>query len=316
MKEENNPFFSVIIPTYNRNFFLLNAIRSVLNQNFSDFELIVIDDGSKDDTKKEVEKIVDKRLRYFYQENKGRSVARNHGINLSVGKYICFLDDDDYYLEDHLQKFYFEIEKREFPIALFRCNTLSDENGVVTRFENSDLPFANAIEQVLMNGFGAPRTCISSVILKKHFFNEKLWVAEDTELWIRIVKEYPLINVNNYTVVFRSHPQRTVSMKDEKLYFQHRSVLFQIISEDKNHLISKGTRKYLFSYVYFDIAKFYNQIGRNWKSIFNILISIWYNKNNRLLEKLFMLLNSLPLINQVIRLYQVSKKFLKLSRGK
>ena len=98
------PNFSVIIPTYNREDFINSAIDSVWGQTFSDFDLIVIDDGSTDRTRESVEEYQDSRLRYFYQNNKGVSSARNRGIKESKGKYLAFLDSDDTWVDTKLER--------------------------------------------------------------------------------------------------------------------------------------------------------------------------------------------------------------------
>ena len=95
-------FFSVIIPTYNRAGLIGKAIDSVLAQTFADWELLIIDDGSTDNTRQIVEAYTDRRVKYIYQENAERSAARNNGVAQAAGKYICFLDSDDYCLPDRL----------------------------------------------------------------------------------------------------------------------------------------------------------------------------------------------------------------------
>ena len=92
---------SIIIPTYNRADKLKAAIMSVLNQTYCDLELIIVDDGSTDDTKNVVANIDDNRLRYVYQKNAGACVARNNGIEEAHGDYIAFHDSDDVW---HLDK--------------------------------------------------------------------------------------------------------------------------------------------------------------------------------------------------------------------
>ena len=98
------PKISVIIPTYNRRLSIEVAIKSVLSQSYKEFELIIIDDGSTDKTKELIEFIDDRRIQYFYQENQGSSVARNLGVEKSEGDFIAFLDSDDCWLEDKLEK--------------------------------------------------------------------------------------------------------------------------------------------------------------------------------------------------------------------
>lgn len=95
----NKTLVSVIMPIYNSSKFLENAILSVLNQTYAEFELLLIDDGSTDDSAKICSKFViaDKRVKYFYQNNQGVCSARNLGIKLAQADYICFIDDDDFY---------------------------------------------------------------------------------------------------------------------------------------------------------------------------------------------------------------------------
>lgn len=110
------PFFSIIIATFNRPRKIIRAIESVLTQSFTDFELIIVNDGSTNDYS-EVEDYINNfpsKIRYYYKINEERSVARNYGINKAKGEFICFLDDDDYYLDHHLQTLYYEIEKQRF----------------------------------------------------------------------------------------------------------------------------------------------------------------------------------------------------------
>jgi glycosyltransferase involved in cell wall biosynthesis len=109
------PFFSIILPTYNRASFLSRSIGSVLIQDFQDWELLIIDDGSTDHTKEIVNSFNDQRIKYIYQENSERSAARNHGIKLATAEWICFLDSDDEYLQEHLKIFHKEIESNETP---------------------------------------------------------------------------------------------------------------------------------------------------------------------------------------------------------
>jgi glycosyltransferase involved in cell wall biosynthesis len=98
------PEVTVVIPTYNRAQFVADAIQSVLDQTFQDFELIVVDDGSTDATADVVGRFSDSRLRYVYQSNQERSAARNHGIRLAAGEYVAFLDSDDMWLPTKLEK--------------------------------------------------------------------------------------------------------------------------------------------------------------------------------------------------------------------
>jgi len=107
-KNANKKYFSVIICTYNRANLLKRALNSLLKQTFSDWEVILIDDGSTDNTKEVVKPYLEKQknFSYFYQENKGIAEARNFGLSVAKGKYCTFLDSDDEYCENHLETRY------------------------------------------------------------------------------------------------------------------------------------------------------------------------------------------------------------------
>src|SRR6185312_11309056 len=97
----SKPFFTVIIPTYNREKLLQRAIESVLAQTEQDFEIIIVDDGSKDNTKELVKKY--KTVRYYIKKHEGAAAAKNFGISKVKGEFITFLDSDDAYLPQHLK---------------------------------------------------------------------------------------------------------------------------------------------------------------------------------------------------------------------
>ena len=107
-----SPKVSVIIPTYNRNKLVLDAIDSVLEQTFQNFEIIIVDDGSTDNTKTHIDSYQkkDTRIKYIFQENQGVSIARNTGLEAAQGEYIAFLDSDDRFLIDKLERQVFILE--------------------------------------------------------------------------------------------------------------------------------------------------------------------------------------------------------------
>ena len=97
------PKISVIVPTYNRTRFLPISIKSILAQTFEDYEIIIVDDGSTDDTSTVVRSFSDSRIKYIRQSNAGQAAARNTGLSHAAGEYIGFLDDDDLYVPSALQ---------------------------------------------------------------------------------------------------------------------------------------------------------------------------------------------------------------------
>ena len=100
------PFFSIVIPAYNRAGFIAMTLYSVLKQEFADFEILVIDDGSKDNTAEVVREFTDPRLRYLPKANAERGAARNYGLSHATGQYVLFLDSDDLFHPNHLSVLY------------------------------------------------------------------------------------------------------------------------------------------------------------------------------------------------------------------
>src|SRR5690606_6751565 len=121
--------FSVVIPLYNKELSVRNTINSVLDQTFKEFEIVIVNDGSTDNSVKEVEKFDDKRIRLIHQENKGVSAARNRGIEEAKYEWIAFLDADDLWRENHLEE------------VVRMINIFPDFKVYVTSFEYSDKRF-------------------------------------------------------------------------------------------------------------------------------------------------------------------------------
>lgn len=163
------PFFSVIIPTFNRATILPRALKSILNQSFSDWELIIQDDGSTDNTASIVKDFLDdKRINYFREVNKGVCAARNLGSEKATGKYIAFLDSDDYVSDAWLMDFYNEIQHSNADIV--RCKTMVNNSP-----ENED--------QDLLAGNFAVR---KDLFLEAGKYDANLKFGENTELKWRL----------------------------------------------------------------------------------------------------------------------------------
>ena len=109
------PFFSIVIPTYNRAEIIGKTIQSVIDQNYTDWELIIVDDGGTDDTKTIVEQFNDKRIQYFWKKNEERGVARNYGTQKVKGQYVFFLDSDDLIYPNHLQHAFDKLNDLHLP---------------------------------------------------------------------------------------------------------------------------------------------------------------------------------------------------------
>ncbi len=184
---------SVIIPTYNRATVLEEAVESVLNQTFRNFELLIIDDGSTDHTPQIVEKYRDK-IKYLFQINKGPAAARNFGIQNSEGNFICFLDSDDRWLKNKLDV-QVDLIRSDPDIKICYTDEIWMRHGVRVNQKHVHRKYSGWIYQKCLP------LCIispSSVMIHREvfdrvgFFDESLIVCEDYDLWLRISRVYPI----------------------------------------------------------------------------------------------------------------------------
>lgn len=187
------PKISVIIPAYNRADLLPRTIGSVLSQTFSDFELIIVDDGSTDNTKEVVEDFIakDSRIRYYWQENSGGAAKpKNTALEYCTGKYIAYLDHDDEWFPTKLEKQYDFFEKSDKKLGLISCNVM-----IVNKTNNFTgthlMRKYKSIEDLLLRG-GDYAFSNSSVMIPKKVVelggprDENLKLFEDQDIFIRI----------------------------------------------------------------------------------------------------------------------------------
>tara|TARA_B100001287_G_scaffold72444_1_gene60076 strand:- start:8786 stop:9667 length:882 start_codon:yes stop_codon:yes gene_type:complete len=266
------PLFSIIIPTYNRESLIRKAIDSVLIQTFEDFEIIIIDDGSTDNTCEVVKNYKDQRIKYIYQENAERSAARNNGIKNAKGKYICFLDSDDEYLDNHLFTFNEELKKNNYPIWMLYSKELT-----TYQIKND----YNNYEKILKFMIHPQEVCIHQKILEEEKFNENKIIGEDFNLWIRIVDKFPLYHINKKTVIIDTHEERSVNYLKINAY-QYCLENFKEIYASKrfNSKISKKVKVETISDCYFGIGKHLLYNKHYLKGMINVLKSILHNKSN------------------------------------
>jgi len=204
-----NPFFSVIIPTYNRKDFLKVAIDSVLCQTFENFELIIVDDGSTDGTENLVTNYKDIRINYIHQKHKGVSSARNKGITNAQGKFISFLDSDDRFRKEKLETTSRYI--KEYPqYKIFHTEEIWYRNGKllpqkIYHKKPLGLIFKNAVKLCCIS----PSTAVikKDIFSQVGLFDEKLPACEDYEFWLRVTSQFPVFLIPEYlTVKEGGHP--------------------------------------------------------------------------------------------------------------
>ena len=264
------PYFSVIIPVYNRAHSIRKAIDSILNQTFENFEIIVIDDASMDNTNEVVASIEDNRIQYYKNEtNQERCVTRNIGIEKSKGKYICFLDSDDYHLPEHLQEIYNEIQVKGEPKGFFFTNAWNEtSDGVRSERMCPDFELVNPYVYFLRYTVNPQRWAVHRDVILNNLFDEKIVICEDMDTSLRILKSgAPIFQIKKRTTVYvAAIDSFTISdpQKAEKELFYMRKIFDRF--ELKKHLPSKDTRR-LLSMCYFHLSTNYFKLGFKWKTI-------------------------------------------------
>ncbi|MEZ4856294.1 MAG: glycosyltransferase family A protein [Gelidibacter sp.] len=193
------PFFSVIIPLYNKEKHIKTTLDSVLAQTFNDFEVIIVNDGSTDKSLKIAETFDDKRIHIHTTENKGVSYARNYGVSKSNSNLIAFLDADDYWFPHHLKDLKHLIKK--FPNCGLYCKAYDAQknNAIqVSNFKNIPKGWLGIVANYFNNSMSNNLASSSSVVIPKtvfstlNGFNTNYNSGEDTDLWIRIALKYPV----------------------------------------------------------------------------------------------------------------------------
>jgi len=205
------PEVSVVIPTYNRAELLKRAIRTVLNQTYQDFELIVVDDGSTDNTEEVVRSFNDNKVIYIkHERNRGAPAARNTGIRAARGEYVAFQDSDDEWLPEKLEKQIEVFKTASLEVGVVYTGFWRIEGDKRTFVPSSDItPKEDAIHDALLksNFIGIPNTLVKKECFEKAgMFDEKLPMLEDWELWIRISKYYCFKYIDEALVISYHNP--------------------------------------------------------------------------------------------------------------
>lgn len=189
--------FSIIIPLYNKKEYIKSTIESVLKQSYTNYEIIVVDDGSTDKSPDIVKSIKDSRILLVSKTNGGVSSARNYGINKSKGDFICFLDSDDLWTEDYLETLNKIITQKQdvdmicSAYGIFRVNPQSDIRVKRIKLKSQQKEtkidfFLYCLKEKRCIAFTSA-TCIKRKIINNHnlYFDEKISMGEDIDYWTR-----------------------------------------------------------------------------------------------------------------------------------
>ena len=208
------PFFSIIIPTYNREAFILETLQSFVNQEYENFEIIVVDDGGTDNTKEVVSTLDDHRIKYYWKENEERAIARNFGANKATGKYLNFFDSDDIAYPKHLYVAKEVIDEHDNPNVFhlgFELGTR--ERKIIRRTHNlGDKGKMKLFEYCYLNP--------NSVFVKKSVWEEvkfkeerNLIVSEDWLFFLQLSMRYEwMVKDSIITSLIVQHEDRSLNL--------------------------------------------------------------------------------------------------------
>jgi glycosyltransferase involved in cell wall biosynthesis len=208
------PLLSVVIPSYNRADYIGETIESVLQQTYSNIEVVVIDDGSTDNTAQVVEPFAP-RVRYIRQENAERGASRNHGLRLAKGEYIAFLDSDDLWLPDKAERGIHFLRDRPGVGMLCTDAIEIDGEGKERRLLHARGYSGKVTGKLLQNNFVIMPTHLArtSVVREIGGFREerKLSGSEDWEMWVRLSLVAEIAYIPQVTAKYRVHTANTMS---------------------------------------------------------------------------------------------------------
>lgn len=229
-----SPFFSIVIPTYNRADRIAKTISSVIDQTFDDFEIIVVDDGSTDHTAEVVRGIADTRLFYAKTQNKERAAARNTGTLQAKGVYVTFLDSDDLFYKDHLETAYRNLSGERQEVYQQAYEVITD-NGTVLYRMGEDKPFLNELLFTRGNVMSCVGVFLRRDIASANLFHEARGLSgvEDWELWLRVAALYPIHHGNKITAALVQHQGRSVSESGNQRWTRRMEMFLDLVEANQ-----------------------------------------------------------------------------------
>ncbi|MDW8418620.1 MAG: glycosyltransferase family 2 protein [Chitinophagales bacterium] len=269
--------FSIVLPTYNRADMISTAIQSVLNQTYDKWELIIMDDGSTDNTHEIVSKYLhDNRIQYIYQQNTERSTARNNGIKRATGDYVCFLDSDDYYTPDRLMALAHSIPP-DMPVAMYYTGALIQQEGKVFKQPMYPYKSGNVFGHLITYAISTQQACIHRSIFQTHTFHPKINIGEDMELWLRIATQFPVVCFDDqFTIVIVSHGNRSIASNNNAALRAIKTMEYIQKHSPARHHISPGVLRARISGYWFQSACHLITAGKRLRAAAHLLKALVY----------------------------------------
>jgi glycosyltransferase involved in cell wall biosynthesis len=253
---------SIIIPCYNSRLYLARAIESALSQIYSDFEVIIIDDGSTDETRDIAFRFRrEEQVRYFHQDNRGLSSARNFGLRVSRGKYVALLDADDIWLPNKLNKQIDYFNRFAHCGMVFTDYSTFNVEGVIANTRNDDRHTGTvSYEQLLLrSNFIYPSTVLirRDVFDRCGYFDESLKSIEDYDMWLRIAQQFEIRGVRESLTKIRIHESNMSGNVPRMLAYE-----CKVVSKHRNNLSWFAFRRRLAKIYFLNADRYVHQRRR------------------------------------------------------
>jgi glycosyltransferase involved in cell wall biosynthesis len=269
------PKVSVIIPFYNQVQWVANAVQTVMAQTYRNFEIILVDDGSSEDINSCID-IYNEQLRYVYQENKGPAAARNLGISIADGAFIAFLDSDDLFLPDKIEKQVAYMLNAPEALMSHTSYQLVDINGNLIDVVNSG-QFAGYVYPAIL--LGCPIATPTVMIRREAFcnglrFNENIRIAEDILLWSEIAQRSPILGIDQPLTRVRKHGKNAADDLEAQVLGSLNSIEYGIL---KNFYLGFRLRRKLLGSKYLGLSHLYLQKGDEGNCLHYAFLALYNN---------------------------------------
>ena len=248
---EKMPKVSVIIPAYNAMSYLPQTLESVLNQTYQDFEVIIVDDGSTDNVEDWIKKVTDSKVKYISQQNQGPAVARNTGITNSKGTYIAFLDADDLWHPQKLEKQVDILDKSPKVGLVYSWVGSVDEQGTVNSKIRKNYAEGNVWQKIIEHNI---IECGSNPMIRRACFEQvgkfdpQIAYAQDWQMWLKIASFYDFKVVKESLVYYRAHSGN----RSKKWYLMeqnYQALIEKVFASMPSNLQVYKNRCYSFAYL-------------------------------------------------------------------
>ena len=296
------PYFSIIIPTFNREKQIKETIQSVLNQSFEDFELIIIDNQSQDKTKEIVTSFIDKRIHFYQNEqNYERCYSRNRGIQMAKGQYVLLLDSDDLFEFNHLENWNSYIYAHGNKTDCFYVSDKKILNDTLSLQRN---PFfsrdLHPVTYFFLHPIIPGQVCVPTIILKKYSFRDDLLIFEDAALWMELAILYPVVFNSINSFIYRLHEDNSVNENVHNAYLKRLKAIRILIKEIRYcQLLTRSSIRFSLNACYLGIIRYHDVNSSRFHRFLWIFKSIMFFPEFGFKNKLLLLLNTLPFISNL-----------------